>query len=229
MNKDPQKIQSMFARIAPVYDLFNSLLSVSIDKRWRIAMARVTVSPKSRKLLDLACGTGESTRQLRKMSHPDCEVLGIDFCLPMLQIAHKKGFAPFFHGDAMKLPLRDCEFDAVSIAFGLRNVLDPKVALQEMLRVLRPGGRVVILEFSTPNVVGLRQLYLGYFRHILPLVGNLFSKSTAYAYLRDSVLEWPEPDELSDMLESAGFVRPRFVRKTFGVVAIHVAEKPRKR
>ena len=227
VSKDPRQIQGMFARIAPVYDLLNHVLSLNIDQSWRRYTARCLLRPTDERVLDVACGTGDLTKELRRQAPAGCQVSGLDFCLPMLRIAQRKDPAPFLHGDAMRLPFGEGSFDAMTIAFGLRNVADAGEGLREMLRVLRPGGRLAVLEFTTPTLPGLRQGYLFYFRHMLPTLGKLVSRSGAYEYLRDSVLEWPEPRALARMMHDCGYERVRFTTKTFGIVALHIGEKPR--
>ncbi|MCB2156228.1 bifunctional demethylmenaquinone methyltransferase/2-methoxy-6-polyprenyl-1,4-benzoquinol methylase UbiE [bacterium] len=224
-SKDPARIQSMFGRIAPTYDLLNHALSMNIDQAWRRYTTRKALRASDRRVLDLACGTGDLAITLRKHADPEAEVIGADFCMPMLKIADRKAPLSFVQADGLCLPFADASFDLVTIAFGLRNMADPKAGIREMGRVIRPGGRLAILEFTTPQNAVFKGLYLAYFKHILPFAGNLVSGSRAYRYLTDSVLEWPGRPELARWIRAEGFSRVRHRQLTFGIAALHIAEK----
>ncbi len=226
-------VQQMFADIAPKYDLLNHLLSFNIDRSWRKVLlkrlADVLERPDAR-ILDLCCGTGDVLLDLQARSRT--KVIGADFCHPMLVTArHKaegKGFnAPLIEGDAMELPLADASLDAISIAFGFRNLVNYSAALNEFLRVLKPGGRLAILEFSHPPGVFMRTAYGFYSGVVLPAVGALISGSReAYAYLPESVSKFPKADELLEMMSAAGFRDPRYELLTGGVAALHCGVRP---
>ena len=218
----------MFSDIAPKYDLLNHLLSFNIDRRWRKALlkrlAAVLARPDAR-ILDLCCGTGDVLLDLQ--SATKARVIGLDFCHPMLVTAQKKaiqrGFdAPLIEGDAMALPLADNSFDAITIAFGFRNLTNYSAALGELRRVLKPGGTLAILEFSHPPGLFMRTAYGFYSGVILPAVGALISGSReAYTYLPESVSKFPKADILREMMKAAGLLDVNFELLTGGVAALH--------
>lgn len=221
-------VQQMFADIAPKYDLLNHLLSFNIDRRWRKALLRrlsaVLARPEAR-ILDLCCGTGDVLLDLQSVAKS--RVIGLDFCHPMLVAARRKarqrGFnAPVIEGDAMALPLADHSLDAISISFGFRNLVNYSGALQEFMRVLKPHGTLVILEFSHPPGVFMRSAYGLYSGLVLPIVGSLVSGSReAYAYLPASVAKFPKAELLRNMMEQAGFAETHFELLTGGIAALH--------
>ena len=229
----------MFATIAARYDLLNHLLSGNIDKRWRRRVAKTlhatlpslppSVLGKAR-ILDVACGTGDLSFTLFESG--EARIVGIDFCRPMLQIAASKasrlGFeVPFIEGDALSLPFRDRSFEAATIAFGLRNLTDVEAGFTELLRVLKPGGKVVVLEFSKPTTPVLRSLFRIYFTRVLPLFGGLISGSkSAYQYLPDSVSRFPDQIELASMMKRAGFEEVTFQNLSGGIAALHLGMRP---
>ena len=232
-NEHARRVHAMFAGIACRYDLLNHLLSGNIDKRWRrkvvASLAAVLDHPESI-VLDVACGTGDLSLALTKGGR--ARVIGTDFCRPMLEIAAKKTdsaekILPFAEADALKLPFADQVFDATTIAFGLRNLSSTKVGLSELYRVLKPGGRVVVLEFSDPVIPGFRQLFRLYFSWILPRIGGLLSGSRgAYEYLPASVSRFPGQKELASMMNAAGFCSVEYRNLTGGIAAIHSAIRP---
>jgi demethylmenaquinone methyltransferase/2-methoxy-6-polyprenyl-1,4-benzoquinol methylase len=227
-------VREMFGRIAPRYDLLNHLLSLDIDKLWRRRVARKFASvlrdPQA-KVLDLCCGTGDLAFAFRREAPAGAEITGSDFVPEMLVLARAKAAASgaaveFMAADALALPFADASFDLVSCAFGLRNLANYDRGLQEIHRVLRPGGVAAILEFSEPPGKMFGALYQFYFRHVLPRLGGLISGSaSAYSYLPISVSKFPLPEELVFRLERAGFTDVQFERWTGGIVTLHVGRK----
>jgi demethylmenaquinone methyltransferase/2-methoxy-6-polyprenyl-1,4-benzoquinol methylase len=225
----------MFAGIAGRYDLLNHLLSGNTDKRWRRLVARrlqgVLLADGAR-ALDVACGTGDLSLALAEVSS-SARITGIDFCRPMLERAARKSLEEasrivFVEGDALSLPFTDETFDAVSIAFGLRNLSNLEAGLKELCRVLKPGGRVAILEFSRPVVPGFRKLFQFYFTRVLPRIGGIVSGSrTAYEYLPDSVTRFPDQRRLATMMRVAGFEEVEYRNLTGGIAALHIGQRPR--
>jgi demethylmenaquinone methyltransferase/2-methoxy-6-polyprenyl-1,4-benzoquinol methylase len=225
-------VQQMFADIAPRYDLLNHLLSFNVDRGWRKVLLKqlqpVLAQPGAR-ILDLCCGTGDVLLDLQSASVN--RVLGADFCHPMLVTAQfkakTKGFdAPLLESDAMQLPLADNTLDAISVAFGFRNLVNYNAALIELQRVLKPGGTLAILEFSHPPGAFMRTAYGFYSGVILPAIGGLISGSRqAYTYLPESVSKFPKAEVLCDMMTAAGFKSAHFQLLTAGVAALHSGVK----
>ncbi|MDK2970913.1 MAG: demethylmenaquinone methyltransferase / 2-methoxy-6-polyprenyl,4-benzoquinol methylase [Candidatus Sumerlaeota bacterium] len=224
VSKQTHRIQSMFGAIAPVYDALNHVFSLNIDKIWRRFAVRSALKPTDRHILDVACGTGDLTEALRQAASPSALVLGSDFCEPMLRRAARKGPGPYVLGDGLHLPFPDGSFDLVTIGFGLRNMENYRDGLSEMRRVLKPGGRLAVLDFTTPRNILVRTAYLLYFQHFLPAIGRLVSGSDAYRYLSRSVLEWPDPRELARDMKRCGFARVRHAELSFGIAVLHIAE-----
>ena len=227
-----EKIQQMFGAIAPRYDFLNRLLSFGIDRRWRTKAVRLLKYREGSRILDVATGTGDVALEIALRTPASVKITGADFCKEMVELgAVKVAASPY--ADRIDLKVAPCEdlpfandtFDSITIAFGIRNVVDRKLGLAEMWRVLRPGGRMVILEFSTPRSQLFRQLYYFYFRRLLPVVGGLFSRYNAYKYLPDSVLEFPSQEEFSRMLADVGFRNIHLHELTFGIATIYVGEK----
>lgn len=225
-------VRQMFAEIAPRYDLLNHLLSFNIDRGWRkTLLKRVTpilLRPDAR-VLDLCCGTGDVMLELQNVAVG--KVFGADFCHPMLMTAAGKararGFAQrLFEADALELPLASGSLDAITIAFGFRNLVNYRAGLAEFQRVLKPGGLLAILEFSHPRGLLVRCGYGVYSKAILPLIGGLVSGSReAYAYLPESVEKFPRAEELRQMFEESGLMNARFELLTDGIAALHSGEK----
>lgn len=221
-------VRAMFLGIAGRYDLLNHLLSANIDKRWRRKVRQRlenVLSDPNAVVLDVACGTGDLSIELQRESK--AKVIGTDFCRPMLAVAQGKAAAiPFVEGDAMNLSYADNSFDAVTIAFGLRNLSNFADGLKELHRILRPGGNLVVLEFSSPVVPGFRGLFNFYFAHVLPCIGGLVSgERGAYEYLPDSVSKFPDQKKLAKLFEDTGFSAVDYVNLTGGIAAIHFGIK----
>lgn len=221
-------VKEMFAGIAGRYDLLNHVLSLNIDKRWRRKVRNLLqpiLDNENAVVLDVACGTGDLSLELAQ--NGKASVIGTDFCRPMLAVAQEKngGIAtaiPYVEADAMQLSFADNSFDAVTIAFGLRNLPNYDNGLKELNRILKPGGTLVILECSHPPLPGFRQLYHFYFGRVLPRIGGLVSGSRgAYEYLPDSVSKFPEQKTLVGMMEKAGFSNVKYQNLTGGISAIH--------
>jgi demethylmenaquinone methyltransferase/2-methoxy-6-polyprenyl-1,4-benzoquinol methylase len=222
----------MFSGIAERYDLLNHVLSVNIDKRWRRLvrekLADVLADPTAT-VLDVACGTGDLAIELKR--NAKASVVGSDFCRPMLAIAKGKTDQtslkiPLVEGDALGLPFADSSFDAVTIAFGLRNLASFEDGLRELFRILKPGGKLAVLEFSSPRVPGFRALFNFYFTRVLPRIGGAVSGSRgAYEYLPDSVSKFPDQKALSELMQAVGFGSVEYVNLTGGVAAIHSGRK----
>lgn len=225
-------VRQMFDDIAYRYDLLNRLLSFGIDRRWRrFAVSQLSI-PKNGRVLDIATGTCDVALEVAEQTDPSVMIVGEDFTQGMLvQGQPKLKESP--HGSRIMLVNAPCEeiphpdecFDGITIAFGIRNVVDRQAGLNEMYRVLKPGGRAVILEFSSPRSQLFRKLYYFYFQKILPTIGGLLSKRSAYQYLPDSVIEFPGQDEFSRMMGEAGFQRVQYVDQTFGIATVYVGDK----
>lgn len=227
-----EKIQQMFGAIAPRYDFLNRLLSFGIDRRWRTKAVRLLKYREGSRILDVATGTGDVALEIARRTPGSVRITGADFCREMVDLgAVKVAASPYAGRIDLKvapcedLPFANDTFDSITIAFGIRNVVDRKLGLAEMWRVLRPGGRMIILEFSTPRSQLFRQLYYFYFRRLLPVVGGLFSRYNAYKYLPDSVLEFPSREDFSRMIAEAGFRNIHLHELTFGIATIYVGEK----
>jgi demethylmenaquinone methyltransferase/2-methoxy-6-polyprenyl-1,4-benzoquinol methylase len=221
-------VRDMFGRVAPRYDLLNHLLSFNIDRHWRartVQRLEPILDRKDATVVDLCCGTGDLMLALR--ARAKARVLGSDFCHPMLTAAKQKAGAgsPFFEADALKLPITDASVDAITVAFGFRNLANYEAGLAELRRVLKPGGVAAILEFSQPPNQAFNALYGFYSKNILPKIGGLISgASDAYTYLPESVLKFPDAPGLAAKMSEAGFRNVAFERMTFGIVALHTGE-----
>ncbi len=222
--KKPEAVQAMFDSVAESYDRTNDLLSFGQDRIWRRKVLKAVNPQPGQTILDLAAGTGSSSIVFLK---PGVKVIASDFSNGMLEVGRRRHpELEFVFADAMKLPFADNSVDAVTISFGLRNVEKPKVAIKEMLRVLAPGGKLVICEFSRVSVPVIRSLYEFYLKRILPRLSKLLAKNSgAYDYLADSILAWPNQKELVSWLDQAGFVETNYKNASLGVVAIHSARK----
>lgn len=213
----------MFDGVAERYDLTNTVLSFGQDRGWRTATRAALNLRAGEAVLDLAAGTGVSTEELGK-SGAWC--VATDFSKGMLQAGLSRRL-PMIAGDAMALPYADDVFDAATISFGLRNVADHEAGLREILRVVKPGGRLVVCEFSTPVFAGFRTLYMEYLMKALPAVARTVSSNPdAYVYLAESIRAWPTQEELAARLQNAGWRGVRWKNLTGGIVALHSAVKP---
>ena len=225
-------VREMFSGIAGRYDLLNHLLSLNIDKGWRrrvSAEMRDILDRPEAIVLDVACGTGDLAIELNRGS--EAQIIGTDFCRPMLEFAKTKSAGeshsiPYLEGDALSLPFGNDLFDGVTIAFGLRNLANVAGGLTELCRILKPGGRLAILEFSAPVVPGFGRLFNFYFSHILPRIGGMVSGSRgAYEYLPESVSKFPNQKKLAEMMTASGFGTVNYKNLTGGIAALHVGTK----
>jgi demethylmenaquinone methyltransferase/2-methoxy-6-polyprenyl-1,4-benzoquinol methylase len=217
----PEAVRSMFDRIAPVYDAMNRVMTAGLDLRWRRLAATEVVRPGDR-VLDAACGTGDLA--LADHRAGALEVTGVDFSTRMLERARRK--APgirFVEGDMLALPFADGAFDSATVGFGVRNVSDLELALRELRRVLRPGGRLAILEITSPRGI-LRPFFNLWFDRLVPLLGRLLPGGDAYSYLPASVARFPGAEEFVSLLERAGFTAVRFRLLAGSIVALHTGQ-----
>jgi demethylmenaquinone methyltransferase / 2-methoxy-6-polyprenyl-1,4-benzoquinol methylase len=225
------QVRGMFDRIAGVYDLMNSAMTAGLHHQWRQrAVERTEVGPGS-DALDVCCGTGDLALELRRRIGPDGRVVGCDFSEPMLELARRKSGdeglpVEFGWADALDLPYGEASFDAVTIGFGARNLADLDRGISEMARVLRPGGRLVILEITRPHREPLAGFYSLWFDRIVPVIGTLAGDPDAYSYLPNSVRSFPEPHELAAKIDAAGLAKIRWLLLAGGIIAIHSATKP---
>jgi demethylmenaquinone methyltransferase/2-methoxy-6-polyprenyl-1,4-benzoquinol methylase len=221
-------VRDMFGRVAPRYDLLNRILSLQIDRLWRWRTARRLapgLSPQSR-VLDLCCGTGDLLAALERAA--PARYLGVDFCLPMLVRTRAKSPAPLIEADGLRLPLRDASLDLITIAFGFRNFVNYRAALSELLRVLAPGGRLAILEFTRPPYAPVRAWMSFWNRYVMDPLGRLLSgQRDAYQYLPESVSRFPDAPTLALWIRQAGFSQVRYSYFDLGIVALHIATKAR--
>jgi demethylmenaquinone methyltransferase / 2-methoxy-6-polyprenyl-1,4-benzoquinol methylase len=238
-DKTPDRIAGMFDAIAPRYDLLNHLLSAGIDRRWRARMIASLNLTGRETLIDVCTGTADVALEARRATGTTgsrgtaARVLGVDFAGAMLALGQQKVHSAgeqrhiaLVRGDAMRIPAPDGVADAATVAFGVRNVQNAEVACRELARVLRPGGRLAILEFSVPRIPGLASLYRWYFSRVLPLVGRAISgHSGAYSYLPASVGAFPPPNEFVTLLRHSGFGGVQAVPLTFGIVYLYAAVK----
>ncbi|WP_406298110.1 demethylmenaquinone methyltransferase [Embleya sp. NBC_00888] len=225
LDKQPREVASMFDAVAARYDLTNTVLSMGQDRSWRKAVARAVDARPGERVLDLAAGTGTSSLPFRDAG---ADVVPCDFSVGMLREGKRKHpELPFTAGDATRLPFKDATFDAVTISFGLRNVEDTQGALREMLRVTRPGGRLVVCEFSRPTWRPFETVYVEYLMRALPQVATAVSSNPdAYVYLAESIRAWPDQAGLAALIGGAGWVNPAWRNLTGGVVALHRGFRP---
>jgi demethylmenaquinone methyltransferase/2-methoxy-6-polyprenyl-1,4-benzoquinol methylase len=222
LDKRPHDVAAMFDAVARRYDLTNDVLSLGQDRRWRREVLAAVDPKPGERVLDLAAGTGTSSQPFRDHG---AEVFPCDFSVGMLRVG--KGHLPhlpFAAGDGTQLPFADDTFDAVTISFGLRNIVDPDAGLREMLRVTRPGGRLVVCEFSSPTWAPFRTVYIEYLMKALPSIARAVSSSPdAYVYLAESIRAWPDQEGLAARVAAAGWTAPEWRNLTGGIVALHRA------
>jgi demethylmenaquinone methyltransferase/2-methoxy-6-polyprenyl-1,4-benzoquinol methylase len=218
----PDEVRRMFDRIAPVYDAMNRVMTAGLDGRWRKLAVEQVVWPDDR-VLDACCGTGDLAVEAERRGG---RVVGLDFSERMLERARKKsGAIEWVQGDAMALPFADGEFDAVTVGFGVRNLEDLARGLEELARVLRPGGKIAVLEITRPRGV-LRPFFRLWFDVLVPLAGKVLPGGKAYTYLPASVRRFPGPEDLSRLMAGAGYAEIRYRLLGGGSVALHTAVKP---
>ncbi|CAN5387358.1 demethylmenaquinone methyltransferase [soil metagenome] len=225
LDKQPTDVQGMFDEVARRYDLTNDILSLGQDRRWRRDVIEAVDPQYGERVLDLAAGTGTSSEPFEERG---AFVVPCDFSLGMLRVGKKaRPHLPFTAGDGTRLPFADASFDAVTISFGLRNIVDPLAGLRELRRVTRPGGRLVVCEFSQPTWGPFRTVYLEYLMKALPSVARAVSSSPdAYVYLAESIRAWPDQQGLADLVAEAGWLRPEWRNLSGGIVALHRATAP---
>lgn len=228
-----EQVRDMFDNIAPAYDLMNRMMTLGIDRSWRKQCVREVMAQRPENILDLATGTGDLAVAMARAGS-DCRITGADLSEPMMEVGRSKcqreGFGDrvtFRVADAMKLPFEDNSFDAVTIAFGVRNFENIGNGLKEIERVLKPGGKVVVLELSTPTSLIVRPFYNFYTKAVIPFVGRLVSKDTdAYRYLPQSIAAVPARADMTDLMEKSGFEKARWKNLTLGVACLYSALKP---
>ena len=230
LDKSSQSVQAMFSAIAGRYDLLNHLLSANQDVRWRQRAVRLLSPKRDENILDLCCGTGDLSFEILRRQ-PRCHVTGADFAEPMLEIARqktggRKARIDFLQADALKLPFEDESFHAVTVGFGVRNFENTAAGLRQMHRVVKPNGRILVLEFMRPTSFFLRHIFGLFFNQILPRVGKLISKhNSAYSYLPASVGGFYSRDEFAQLLRDCGFREVRSFNYTLGAATCFFAKK----
>jgi demethylmenaquinone methyltransferase/2-methoxy-6-polyprenyl-1,4-benzoquinol methylase len=223
-HQSPEAISAMFGRVAARYDLMNHVMGGGLDLYWRWRLVRAVAAQRPARVLDLATGSGDVLLALQRHRAYTESAVGADFCLPMLRQARAKKARNLLVGDGLHLPFPAVSFDAVTIAWGLRNFADRLAGLREMRRVLRPGGRAYVLEFSHP-VAWLSPLYFWYMRDLMPKYAQFLTPERgAYEYLGDSIRTFPRQPELAAMMRQAGFSSSRWTNLALGIVALHIAE-----
>ncbi|MCU1691177.1 MAG: ubiE [Frankiales bacterium] len=226
LDKQPSDVAAMFDEVAAKYDRTNTVLSLGLDRTWRTAVNEALDLQPGERVLDLAAGTATSSAALARTG---ADVVGCDFSLGMLRVGAAAGHegVELVAGDALRLPFRDAAFDAVTISFGLRNTADRDLALRELLRVTRPGGRLVVCEFSSPTWAPFRTVYVNYLMRALPAIATKVSSDpAAYVYLAESIRAWPVQAELAGDLAVAGWGQVAWRDLTGGIVALHRGVRP---
>jgi len=228
-----ENIKAMFDSIAPRYDLLNRLLSLGIDRKWRRFAVKQIRFAEGGKILDVATGTADVALEIASATPESVTVTGLDFSPQMIELGREKVKQSQFSNritlhvaPCESIPFEENSFDSATIAFGIRNVVDRDCGLKEILRVLKPNGRIVILEFSNPQSKTFKALYNFYFLKILPVVGGLISNFSAYKYLPDSVLEFPSQEQFKETMSEAGFKAVTHKDLTFGIATVYTGEKP---
>lgn len=226
------QVSSMFNNIAKYYDFLNRLLSLGIDKRWRKKAVAQLADSNPKVILDMATGTADLALEAKRQLSPE-KIIGIDISVNMLEIGRKKilkggseDVIELIEGDSVDIPYDNDSFDAAMVAFGVRNFADVQAGLKEMIRVLRPGAMLMVLEFSRPSIFPFKQLFNFYFKYILPLIGRITSKDKkAYAYLYESVQAFPEGNDFLNLLENLGLKNTTCKKLTLGICSIYTATK----
>lgn len=235
VDKSGPRVRRMFGEIAGRYDFLNHLLSLNIDRYWRWRTVRTVAPQAGDQILDVCTGTGDLALAYHKAAKGEAEIVGADFCHEMLAIGHQKGMraraadkVTFIEADTQSLPLPSDRFNIVTVAFGLRNVADTDAGLAEMTRVCAPGGRVAVLEFSSPQWQPFKGIYSWYFRNVLPRIGQLIARNaeSAYSYLPESVGEFPQGEALVERMRRAGLAEVTYRPLTLGVATLYVGKKP---
>lgn len=234
MTSEKSNVQNIFSSIAEKYDILNTVLTLNIDSLWRKKAINISNINEDSKVLDLCCGTGKMVYYTCKKVGKNTEVIGLDFNEAMLEVGYKnlnKSIPDYkfklLKGDVQALPFKDCSFDCVTIAFGLRNIPNKTKALSEIYRVLKPGGKAICLELSTPQIPIFKQVYGVYFNNILPIIGYLGTgDKNAYSYLRDSVNKFMSKSNLKYAFESTGFKNASYKSLSGGIASIHYGTKP---
>jgi len=224
LNKDPDDVSKMFDDVANRYDFLNDLLSLGRTKAWRRVVTSIIAPKPGMKILDIAAGTGASSRPLVDKG---AEVTALDFSQGMIEQGRKQNKnIKFVQGDALKLPFEENSFDVTTISFGLRNTSSTEIALKEALRVTKDGGRIVVAEFSHPVNPIFKKIYLNYLMKALPVIVKKISKNPdAYIYLAESIKAWPDQAELASIIRDSGFKSVAWQDLTFGIVAVHIGYK----
>jgi len=224
LNKDPDDVSRMFDGVANRYDFLNDLLSLGRTKAWRRVVTTIIGPKPGIKILDIAAGTGASTRPLVDAG---ADVIAVDFSAGMINVGKKRNKdIKFVQGDALNLPFEDNSFDVTTISFGLRNTSNINLALKDALRVTKAGGRIVIAEFSHPSNFLFRKIYLNYLMKALPIISRKISKNPeAYVYLAESIRAWPNQEGLASKMRDAGWKSVAWQDLTFGIVAVHIGYK----
>ncbi len=237
LKKRAENIKTMFGSIVRVYDFLNTILSLNFDKSWRKFAVKISGIKPNTKVLDVCTGTGDLAISYSKLLNGDGLVVGSDYChdmlrygLPKVKKRHLGDKIKLIEADTLQLPFRDDSFEISTVAFGIRNVADLEAGIKEMIRVIRPNGRVVILEFSQPTNFFFRRIYFFYFIKILPMIGRLISRSKidAYKYLPHSVLAFPDKLSLKRKMEVCGLEDVKIFERTLGIVNVHIGKKPSK-
>ena len=232
VDKSNDRVRTMFSEIAPKYDRMNHLLSMNVDRYWRWRAVRKLAPNRTDPILDVCTGTGDLAFAFHRYTEGQVPVIGSDFCYPMLEVGEQKAErfgreVAFIEADAQNLPFEDNHFQIVSAAFGLRNVADTDLGLEEMTRVCKPGGQVAILEFSQPRRQPIKGMYGWYFKNVLPRIGQVLARndSSAYNYLPDSVGEFPCYEKLTERMLAAGLASAKFYPLTFGIATLYIGRK----
>ncbi len=225
LEKRPEEMAAMFDDVAPKYDIVNDILSMGQTRRWRRVVVNAVGAAPGQRVLDLAAGTGTSSEPF---ADAGVDVVACDFSVGMLKVGkRRRPDIDFIAGDATNLPFADNSFDAATISFGLRNVVDPKKALREMLRVTKPGGTLVVAEFSHPTFSPFRTVYTEYLMRALPPIAKkVASNPDAYVYLAESIRAWPNQDNLAAWLSESGWENVAYRNLSGGIVAVHRGGKP---